>query len=289
MWFPFALTFAIVTSLTVIIAKRIMKEADEYLYLWLNNLFTLPFLLAIVLIFYQIPRIDRSFILATVGAVAISVVAAILAYRAIKISEVSLVNPISSFNPVFTAIISFIVLGEKISFRGVLGILLVVGGAYLLQISESKKGALAPIKALASHRGVQLSLVAYFLWAITPSLEKTAIFHTSPQVPPFASLAGMVGAIALYTPIVAQVSKKPIDIARRHLKLFVLSGFLGGIGMTAAFTAFSLANLGLVTATFKLSMIFTVVLGWLFFKEKEIKSRLLGSIVMLIGVVLLVT
>ena len=157
------------------------------------------------------------------------------------------------------------------------------------KLSKSKKGIFGPIKALAKHRGVQLSLLAYLLWAISPTFEKTAIFHTVPQVPPFAPLVGMIGAIVIYTPLVAKLSKKPVVILKRYLKLFVLSGFIGGIGMAAAFIAFSLANLGFVTAVFKLSMIFTVILGWLFFKEKDIKDRLLGSAVMLAGVILLVT
>lgn len=53
--------------------------------------------------------------------------------------------------------------------------------------------------------------------------------------------------------------------------------------------AFSLTKLGYATAIFTLSMPFTVILGWLFFKEKDIKARFLGSVVMLIGVILLVT
>ena len=226
MWFFFALTFAFATTFIVIIAKKIMEEADEYTYLWLQSIFTLPFLLVIVLIFYEIPKIDKTFFLAMSAAVVVSVAGAILAYRAIRISEVSLVNPISAFNPVFTAIISFFTLGEKIGPKGGMGIILIVAGAYLLGVSKSKKGIFGPIKALAKHRGVQLSLLAYLLWAISPTFEKTAIFHTVPQVPPFAPLVGMIGAIVIYTPLVAKLSKKPVVILKRYLKLFVLSHIL---------------------------------------------------------------
>lgn len=288
MWFPFALTFAVTSSLGVIIAKRVMKEVDEYLYLWLVNIFTLPFLFAIILYFFQIPKIDSIFLSSMGAAVVIGSAGAIFAYRGIRISDVSLVNPISSFNPVFTAIISFLFLGEKLDAQGAAGILLVVIGAYLLNLSKSKKGVFEPFIALAKHKGVQLSFLAYFLWAITPTFEKNAIFHTTPQVPPFASFVGMVGSIIVFTPFVLRFSQKSPQLIKKNFGFFILAGALGGIGLASAFIAFSLTNLGFATSIFKLSMVFTVILGWLFFKE-NIKDRLIGSLVMLIGVYLLAT
>lgn len=288
MWFLFALTFALTSSLGVIIAKRVMKEVDEYLYLWLVNIFTLPFLLIIILYFFQIPNIDSIFLSSMAAAVVIGSAGAIFAYRGIRISDVSLVNPISSFNPIFTAIISFLFLGEKLDNGGVIGILLVVFGAYLLNLSKSKKGVFEPFMALAKHKGVQLSFLAYFLWAITPTLEKTAILHTTPQVPPFASFVGMVGSIVVFTPFVVRFSARPIRLIKKNLGFFILAGALGGIGLASAFIAFSLTNLGFATAIFKLSMLFTVIFGRLFFKE-DIKDRLIGSLIMLVGVYLLAT
>ncbi len=289
MWFWFAISFAFITSISTVIYKRIMKEADEYLTLFVSGLFSLPVLLAIVLIFYEIPKFDGAFVWLVISSVLVNIVAAVLSYRAIKISEISLVNPISAFNPVFTALIAFFALGEKIPTRGVLGIILVVLGAYLLNVSKAKKDFFAPFRALIAHKGVQLSLVAYFLWAITPIFQKTAITHTVPNVPAFASLVGMLGSVAIYAPLTYKNSKKPIYLAKKYLKLFLLGGILGGVGQAVAFAAFSLTDLGIATSVFKMSMIFTVILGWLFFKERNIKDRLLGSAVMLTGVILLVT
>jgi drug/metabolite transporter (DMT)-like permease len=288
MWFLLALTFAFISSFALIIAKRIMREADEYSYLWLNILFSLPVLIAIILLFYEIPVFDTSFLFLIFFTVLINALAATLAYRAIKISDLSLVNPISSFNPVFTALIAYLFMGEKLDVKSILGILIIILGAYLLQISKLKEGIFRPFKALVNHKGVQMSFVAYFLWSVTPILQKTAIFHTTPRVPVFVSFIGLVGSLIVYTPLVARFSKHPIKIAKKYLWLFLISGFISGIGQAVAFTAFSLGSLGLVTAIFKLSMLFTVIFGWLFFKERNIRDRLVGSLVMLVGVVLLV-
>jgi drug/metabolite transporter (DMT)-like permease len=289
MWFVFAISFALITSVTGIILKQIMKEVDEYLALLVSGILALPTLFAIVLIFYQVPVFDGVFVEAVVASTGVSVIAAVLAYRAIKISEISLVNPISAFNPVFTAFVAYVTLGESIGIRGVLGIALVVLGAYLLNVSKIKKGSLlAPLMALVEHRGVQLSFVAYFLWAITPVFQKTAIGHTYPTVPAFASMAGMLGSVVIYFPLTLAKSKKPVYFVKKYLRQFLLVGLLGGVGQALAFAAFGLVDLGVATAVFKVSMVFTVILGWAFFKEKNIKDRLLGSLVMLGGVILLV-
>jgi uncharacterized membrane protein len=287
MWFIYALTFAFLSSVGIIIAKKVMKEMDEYSYLLFGSLFTFPFLLAISLLFYKLPNLDRTFWLVTILGTLMSVMAAILAYKAIRSSEVSLVNPISAFNPVFTTIFSFLILSERISLRDISGILLVVIGAYLLQASKLKEGIFAPLKALILHRGVQLSFLAYFIWSITPIFEKTAIFHTNPQNPPFAALMGQMVAILIYFPIVYKFSSGVRLQVQKNWKILLLVGILGGFGITSAFLAMSLNSLGITTAIFKLSLIFVPVLSYFFFKEKDIKNRLLGSFVMLIGVALI--
>lgn len=289
MWFFYALFFAAITAITIFLAKKIMQETGEYLYLFISNLFALPFLFILVLIFYQIPKVDNMFWINTLIATLLGVTGGILAYKAIKIEDISLVSPIAAFNPVFTALIALTVLDEEIALKGWLGIVLICAGAYLLEISKSKEGILKPLIYLFTNRGVQLSLVAYFLWAITPIFQKTAIFHTYPQVPPYTSFVGMIGSIILLAPAFLKFPLKGYKFAKKYLILFLLLGILGGVGQIAAMMSFASANLGFATAVFKLSIIFSVIFGWIFLKEKNIKDRIIGSSVMLGGVLLLVT
>lgn len=287
MWLFSAFIFAFVSSIGPIIAKKVMQEMDEYFFIWLSGIFTIPLLFLTILYFYQIPEFDRTFLFSVLGSVVLDVIAAICAYRAIKVSEISLIAPLAAFNPVFTTLISFLMLGEVIALRGIIGIALVCVGAYSLQLSKIKRGWFTPLVGLMTHRGVQLSFIAYFLWAITPILQKTAIFHTNPQVPPFVGLMGLLGTTIIFTFFVAKKSKNRFFLMKKYIWVFMLVGILGIIANISAFTAFSLANLGFVTAIFKLSMIFTVIFGWIFFRERNIQDKLLGAFTMLIGVVLL--
>ena len=125
MWFYYAFGFAFIGSIGTVIAKKILKRMDEYSFIVFGNLFALVPLLIIILSFYQLPKIDNTFILATVGSVSIAFFAVLLAYRAIKISEISLISPISAFNPVFTSIISFFTLKEVLDQKNIIGIVLI--------------------------------------------------------------------------------------------------------------------------------------------------------------------
>lgn len=289
MWFFYALTFAITNSFAAVIAKRVMKTLNEYQFLFLSGLFTTPFLLTIILHFYQIPEIDNVFIMAVSGSIFLDVFAAIFAYRAIKMSDLSLVAPMSAFNPVFTTLIAWVFLGESIEINGILGIVLVSIGAYLLQITHLKEGWMKPLKKLLENKAIMLSLAAYLIWSVTPILQKIAIYHTNPQVPPFVSLVGLIVTTIFFGILAFSKSSIQIDKIIGISPFLVAMGLLTGIGQTVAFMAFSLTNLGFATSVFKLSMIFTVLLSWIFFKEKNIKERFIGSVVMLIGVILLVT
>lgn len=287
-WFWLALIFAFLSSINVFIYKTILKECDEYLVGWLASLLSLPVLTFIVGLFYSFPRVDYYFGLGIMGTVTLNLIASIFSFRAIKLAEISLLAPMAAFNPVFTTLIASLTLREMPGLRGWLGILVIVTGAYLLNLHSWREGLLMPWKKLLVNRGVVLILICYFIWGVTPIFEKLAIQHTEPQVPPFVSLvAGFFLGLGLL-PVMLKKSKHPWQQIKEHWRAFLVTGLLGGLAAAAAFTAFSLTYLGYATAVFKLSMIFAVLWGHWFLKEAAMKEKLLASMVMFIGVLLLI-
>lgn len=288
MWFYYALTFAISSSLITIIAKNILSEVNEYLFIWLQRIFTILFLSVAIIFLFKIPHTDLTFWIVMLFSSLLSALGAFCDYKAIKISEVSLIAPIAAFNPIFTTIISFVFLKEQIGILGVVGITVIVIGAYLLKLSEAKNDFLAPIKALYNSPGVRLALLGSVVWSINPILFKIAISHTTPNTPPFISFIGLSVSGILFTPFLFKLSKNNFPKVKNFLFAFLGIGVLGAVGEIAGFNAYNMANLGYVTAIFRLSMVFTVIFGWIFYKEKGIEDKLLGTLIMLVGVVLLV-
>lgn len=289
-WFWLSLFFALWTSVLTLIVKKLTKTINPIFAILIIDIVTLPFIYLLLSYLGGLPSASGKFYLLIFVSGIIDVIGAVSSFTAISLSPISLISPISSFNPVFTTIIAAIFLNETLSPVKLLGIFIVVIGSYFLNLSDIKKGAIMPFKKLFTDRGVQLFFLANFLWAITPIFQKQAIFETSPQTPLFASLFGYVFAILFMLPIVflrVKNIRTQVNNSIANWKWIAIFSPVSAISAWAAFTAFSLAPLGLVTSVFKLSVVFTILWGFLFFKEERIWERLLGASIMILGTLLL--
>jgi len=288
MWFFLALFFALWTSISISIVKHLTKSVSTLTLLFISNLFILPFMLLILSSTGGLPHFTPKFFILMLISSILDVTAAIFSLRAIKEAPISLISPVSSFNPVFTTLTASLFLKEIPSVIKFIGIMVVVAGSYLLNIADIKGGIFAPFKKLFSNRAVLLFLTANFLWAITPIFQKNAIFETSPTTPLFPSFFGSILIGLIITPFALRNVKNEVKPIRQNIGWFFLIAPFSALAQWAAFSAFFLTNVGYATAIFKLSTLFTILWGALLFKEQRIKERLLGASVMVVGTILLV-
>lgn len=286
-WFWLSLFFAFWTSISISIVKKLTTRMDWLLLVLVEDIFIMPFMLILIFLLGGIPSLSPKFYLLMFASSILDIITAVASTLAISISPISLISPISSFNPAFTTIIAAFTIHEVPSLTKLLGIIIVVLGAYLLNVSDIRKGLFTPFKKLFSSRGVQLFLLANFLWGITPIFQKQAIFETTPVMPLFPSFFGSVLIAIFLAPIVILRTKNPFSQVKNNWKLLLFLAPFSALAQWAAFTAFSLSDLGLVTSVFKLSVLFTIAWGFLFFKEERIWERLLGAGVMILGTLLL--
>ncbi len=289
MWAILALGAAVLSSFNPILYKRILKDADSLLVVWGVTLLSLPLLgLFTFVLTPQIPKQDWLFAFGVIGSAALNAVAQIAFARALKMADASLITPLLIFSPVFTLLFSALILGEIPSLKGLSGVGLVLFGAYWLN-RKSDAGWLAPFRSLAQTPGVGLVLLAGLLWSITPLFEKTAILHTNPESPRFAAFVATALLTLLLTPAVMARGKSAINKLTLHGKDMLLAGLIAGISPVLGYTAMSLGFVGYVTTLFKLSTFMTVLWGFLFLKEHGLAQRLPGSLIMVIGAILIAT
>lgn len=286
MWFYLSLFFAFWAAINFAILKKILSSLDSFTVLFLSLLFTLPFSFAIVYLTSGMPNTNFNFFQSIIIAGVLDVVAFMATVWALKSSPISEISPLSSITPIFTTILAIFILKEVPTPTKALGIIIIVIGTYLLNISQIKNGILAPVKKLFQSKGVQLYFFANLLWSITPVLQKNAILNTFPKTPMFASLIDLSVILIILLPFaVKRIRVQKINI-KKYLWIFILLGIFNALSQYAAYTAFSLAYVGYVNAIFKSSTVFIVLLGFVFFKEKNIKEKLLGAIIMLIGAII---
>lgn len=247
--------------------------------------FVLPFSIAL-LIFLGIPQFSFEFWKFLFIVSILDTIAAVIYYKALSISEISLLAPISSFNPAFILIFASIFLKENPTPIKLIGILLIIVGAYLLNVDQIKSGIFKPIAKLFSDRGVKLFLLSNFIWGMTPILQKKAIFETTPNTPLAVPSIETVFIIILLLPFLFKM-KNIKKYTKTNLKTLLTYGSLATVGQFSALTAFSLNNVAYVTAVFKLSAVFSIILGAVLFREHHIQERFLGAFVMVIGTILI--
>jgi len=177
-WFLFAFSTALFRSLTDVAGKKGLKNMDEYIVAWSLFLFALPFI-GILLFFTEIPKIGDDFWFALIASGGANILTNLLYMRAIKTSDLSVTIPMITFTPLFMLITSPIILGEFPNTYGLMGIVLIVAGSYILHFREKSKGYLAPFRAMVREKGPRLMLLVAFIWSITANFDKIGIQNSS--------------------------------------------------------------------------------------------------------------
>lgn len=279
MWIIYALICAFFLATSDALAKRILETEDERWVAWIRIALAVPFLLPF-LFFTSVPALDRTFWIATFAALPLEILAILLYIRAIKVSPLSLTIPFLAFTPLFLVAVAYLVLGERPGTRQLVGILCIVAGGYLLNVRATKEGVLGPIRAVTREKGSLLMLLVALIFSITSTLGKLAINHSGPVF--FGAIYFTLVTVA-FSPFVLAGKDRPRPRWRWGLLGVGLS-----YGMMALFhyLALSMTQVAYMISVKRTSIIFSVLYGWLIFREKDIGERLLGSAVMLVGVVL---
>jgi len=287
MWVLYSLAASGLTSVLPIINKRLLTDTDVSVVAWADNAFSLPILgAAALLVAPTFTKVDALFWLGVLGSGALNMAATLISTQALKLEDASLVTPFLTFNPLFTLLIADATLGEAPSPGGIIGVMLIVLGGYLFAIEDFRIGPFSPIRALLSRPGIVLAILASFVWGVTPIFEKIAIQHSFPENPPLVAFASTGIMSLLLLPLMLLGSKRPFRQISQRRRGFFLAALIAGVAPVFGFTAIAQGYVGYVSALFKLSPIFTVLLAAAFLHEGGIRERLLGSVVMAAGAVI---
>jgi len=286
MWIFLSSLSAFFTATTAALSKLALKDNDEYLVGWLRCVISVPFLLSL-LFFVKVPRLDAVFFYLLLILLPLETIAYLLYLKALKLSPLSLTIPFMALTPVFMIFTTRLILGEQILPMGVVGILFVFAGAYVLNIKTHKNGLLGPIYSILREKGSVYMIIVAFIYSITAILAKLAIDHSSPMF--MAAVYFPIVTIILTPVMIIRYRRGGIDLNRikSQKKLFISLGAIFSVTVLVHFIALNMTSAAYMIAIKRLSMVFGIVYGWLLFKEQHIVSRLLGAGVMILGVVLI--
>jgi len=284
-WLFLSLASGVLVATKNVITRKLVFKTDRQTILYSKYLFVSLF--ALLLIFFTgIPEIKPAFYYSITIASILDVMAAWCFLNAIASAQLAKTFPLVAFTPVFLLGTSFFVLGELPSILGLAGILLIVCGAYLLRAESIKVGILEPIKLLLKEKGQRHMLMAAFLFSFLAVFFKKAILNSSPF---FAF--GVTQMLSTLFLTVLFIKKKTLGVLLRktvnNFKLLFIAGIVGFLAGLTLFAAFQFGLATYVVSVKRISILFTIILGYIFFKEDHLlRSLIIGSI-MVLGIFLI--
>lgn len=278
-WLLLALISAASIATADALTKRFLSQLTVFEMAAARLSFSLPLFL-ILLFFIPVPHLDTTFYLTLFGALPLEITAFFLYMRAIQVSPLSLAIPFLSFTPVFLILTGRLILGEALSIWGILGIIFVSLGSYVLNLRECKKGFLGPFRAIKREKGSWLMLIVAFLYALTSALGKKAIQHSSALFfgPFYFLMLGLIvpGGLLLTGKATWQGLKK-VFYPGLCIGIFMV------IMVLSHMSAISRVEAAYMIAAKRTSILFSVLYGALLFKEENIRERFWGAVIMLAG------
>lgn len=282
-WVICSVLAALFESLKDIFSKGNLRDIDEYIVSLSLTFFALPFLLPF-LFFIKIPYLGDQFWMALFFGGSLNVISIILYMKAIRYSDLSITVPMVAFTPLFLLITSPLIVGEFPRPFGLIGIVLIVAGSYILNIRERHRGYLTPFRALLKERGAKLMMVVAFIWSITSNFDKLGVENSSPI---FWIIAIDTFIAIAMIPIVFYKSRCGLNQNPGDLIKLIPIGLFGVLTAIFQMKAITLTYVAYVISIKRMSVIISALFGYLIFNEKGIEERLIGALTMIIGVLLI--
>ncbi len=230
--------------------------------------------------------VQEAYWLPALGSVALNVVANLTFLQAVRISPLSVTVPLLSLTPVFTALLGFAVLGEKPAPLDLVGIALVVIGAFWLNLGMTEEGP-SSARAFLSQPGAWLMAGTALLLSLTIPLDKLAVGRASP---PFHGLI-LTAGIALGSLAVLAFQNRWGELAglRRGWRPFVLALVSSTLALSFQLVALKAGVLVSLLETLKrgIGNLLAVVLGRAAFGETVTPGKLAAALLMAAGVALI--
>jgi drug/metabolite transporter (DMT)-like permease len=283
-WLTLSLICAFALASSDAAAKRWMGAAGAremiVVRLGLSGLLLLPWTLT-----FDLPPLPWQFWAWIALLLPLELIAMMLYMRAIRDYPLALTVPYLAFTPVLVMATGWLVLGETVSHVGMLGIVMVVAGSWLLNFAPTgasgKARILAPLRAILTNPGSRLMLGAAAIYAVTSVGGKAAMAW----MPAHQFGAFYFALLSIVTLCFVSITKpSALKIQRFGIgPLFIIAGFMALMVVTH-FMALDQVEAAYMIAAKRTSMLFGMLYGALMFQERHLGRHLFAGVVMITGV-----
>jgi len=195
--------------------------------------------------------------------------------------DLSLVYPVArGLGVALVPVVGVLLLDERPSAFGATGIVLVVAG--IVGIALASRLPYSPSGGVGTVRGLGWALLTGLTVAAYSLVDKVGVSRLHPL--PYLVILG-AGMTLLLAPPVLRAGRALVEEWRANWRTILLASCLNLTSYLLVLFAFRLAKTGYVVAARELSIVLSVLMGWLWLGEKNPGRRLVGAAVVLAGVV----
>jgi uncharacterized membrane protein len=290
MWIAFALVAAFGSAGTSFALKLTVAHGGAVVSTVAFRLVAGALLFALVAVTGGWPELTPTFWRATAVVLVPEVLGMLFLSLALRVGELSLVQPLSGLLPPLVMGGGYFLLGEVPTRAAAAGVVLVTLGIYCVGLQPGSS-ALEPLRALARSRASWYAVAAMVAWSAATMVHKIGVREVGP-FPWGASLAvgsGLLLAVAL--PVMGWKGADGIGLPRRLWpwgRLVVLTGIAFAVQVAALQVAFGVTQAGYVMAISTISIVLATAMGILFLGERSApRTRASGALLVSTGAALI--
>lgn len=286
-WYLLALLAAFFWGTYSIIQKKALKHTDPLSFLILLSsiitIFSLPIVFTRDIFIFTPIEMMLMVIKSFFAALFLFFIA-----KALKIMEISEFAPFLSFSAIMVLVLSYFFLGEKVTPLAFLGIILIVLGAYVLELRD---GFLSPFRAVWRSRGIHYVLLGLFFGSIVAIIDRF-LLSGGPDLLSFFALHNILIMLTLVS--FSLFRKNNLKMLKNTWKKGILLIFLAAIfyliGDFSYLKALSIpaGMVALVISLKRISILVSTIIGGQIFHEKKLMQKSVAAVIMLIGAFLVV-
>jgi drug/metabolite transporter (DMT)-like permease len=285
MWVVYALLAAVASAASRTFIKSAAPRAGDHSIVFARS-GVAAFPAWVCLAAVGVPPIKPGFYPAIFGACLVDAAAIICMSRSLRSSDMGDAVPLLAFTPVFLLLTGRLIVGEVPEPTGLVGVMVIVVGSYLLRLRRRDHSLLTPFRLLWQSRGARYMLVTAVLFSLAAPLFKRAILSSGPVLTMSVSLPLSCVLIAAYHILTGKPGRDLLPNSENWKVLVALGGSVFFIALFANL-AFATGLVSYVISLKRLSILLSIVIGAAFFGEGRLLRHLLAGAVMVAGAALI--
>jgi len=211
----------------------------------------------------------------------------VLLGRGYALADLSLVYPIArGVGPMLVPILAVLILRETIAALAIVGIAAIVTGIFTVSWSGQFHRLLREPLTVLRNPGTRYAALTGLTIAIYAIVDKTGVSHVQPFL--YMYLMTLGSALGLSPYILSRSGRGAIGREwRLNLRPILVAGLLTFLGYGLVLTAFSLSRVSYVAPAREVGIVIGVLMGVFILKEPFGKARIIGSSIIVAGLLLI--